>query len=145
MHNYITNMDKLFSNKRTYKTEMGEEFIDMSIPSLTLKKLNANSYVRLNLSHNGRLDRFVYETVSRDLDDGLDMTMYINHIFNPFAVKEGDILYTPVNNDDVYKKQTEPILPDNTKLSDRTTATKQMTYAERVEYLAKMGMGITIN
>ena len=138
-------MDKLFSNKRTYKTEMGEEFINMSIPSLTLKELNATAFIRLNLSNNGRLDRFVYETVSRNIDDGLDMTMYINHIFNPFAVKEDDVLYVPMNNDSVYKKQTEPELPDNTKLSDRVSATKQMTYAEKVEYMAKMGLGITIN
>lgn len=138
-------MDKLFSNKRTYKTEMGEEFINMSIPSLSLKELKATAFIRLNLSHNGRLDRFVYETVSRNIDDGLDMTMYINHIFNPFAVKEDDILYVPINNDYVFKKQTEPELPDNTKLSDRASATKQMTYAEKVEYMAKMGLGITIN
>ena len=137
-------MDKLFSNKRTYKAEDGDEYIYMFIPSLSLKELKANAFIRLNESHNGRLDKFVYENVSKDVDSGIDMTMYINHIFNPFSVQDGDILYTPINNDDVYIRQNEPLLPDAKKLSDKMSIEKQMTYAQRVEYLAKMGLGITI-
>ena len=138
-------MDKLFSNKRTYKNELGEEFINVEIPSLKLDDLRANAFIRLNASHNGRIDRFVYENVSKDIDSGIDMTMYINHIFNPFAIQEGDILYTPIVNDDAYIRQSEPELPDGKKLSDNISTEKKMTYAQRVEYLAKLGLGITIS
>ena len=135
-------MNNLFSNKRTYVTDNGETILDMSIPSLKLDKLVCNSFARLNQSHNGRLDKFVYESVSRDLEKGLDMTMYLNHIFNPFAVQEDDILYIPINKDGVYEKKLEPNLPDGTVLSDSNPESKQMTYAQKVEYLAKMGYGI---
>lgn len=136
-------MKKLFDNKRTYITNNGDELIDMSIPSLNMNNINSNSFFRLNQSHNGRLDRFVYDNVSKSIDDALDVTMYYNHIFNPFAVKEGDILYTPVISDELYQKQNEPELPDETLLSDKVIPKTQMTYAEKVDYYARMGLGIS--
>ena len=108
-----------------------------------MDSLNANSFIRLNSSYNGRLDRFVYNHVSKSIDDGLDKTMYYNHIFNPFAVEEGDILYTPVEGGEVYQKLSEPQLPDGNVLSNKLLGKKQMTYAEKVEYYAKLGLGIS--
>lgn len=136
-------MDNLFKNKRTYITKDGDEVLNMSIPSLNMKNLNSNSFMKLNASHNGRLDRFVYDYVSKDIDDGLDRTMYYNHIFNPFAVEEGDIIFTPVTGGEVYQKLSEPLLPDGNVLSNTSLGKKQMTYAEKVEYYAKMGLGIS--
>lgn len=136
-------MNKLFANKRTYITENGDELLDMCIPSLDMSKLKSNAVMRLNQSHNGRLDRFVYNNVSKDLDEGLDLVMYYNHIFNPFAVAEGDYLFTPVSGGDYYVKNSEPTLPDGSKKSDSDVSTKQMTYAEKVEYYAKLGLGIS--
>ena len=135
-------MDKLFTNKRTYKNSKEEEMLDMCIPSLPIERASAHAVLKLNSEHNGRLDRFVYTCVSKNIDDGLDRTMYINHIFNPFAVQEGDILYVPNCDGDIYQKVVEPSLPDDETLSNKVSTTKQMTYAQRIEYLAKMGLGV---
>lgn len=135
-------MNKLFDYKRTYKNIDGVELVDMCIPSLKADNLEANSFVRLNESYNGRLDKFVWDFVSKDMDDGIDMVMYFNHIFNPFAIQDGDILFTPVEGSGQYIKQSEPELPDGSVLSSRSPETKQMTYAERIEYLARLGLGI---
>ena len=136
-------MDKLFLNKRTYIDKDGQELINMCIPSIKLSKINSNALIRLNSSHNGRIDKFVYECVSRDIDEGIDMTMYYNHIFNPFAISEDDVLYTPIIGANVYETSEEPSLPDGSHLSDSSSVTKQMTYAEKVEYYAKLGLGIS--
>lgn len=136
-------MENLFSNKRTYIAENGDELVNMCIPSVALNKIKANSSSRLNSSHNGRLDKFVYECVSKSIDDGLDLVMYYNHIFNPFAVQEEDILYTPLVNDTPFSSQSEPELPDGSRLSDATAPTQNMTYAQKVEYFSKLGLGIS--
>lgn len=135
-------MRNLFINKRTYIGEDGDEYINMCIPSLDMDRINANAFGLLNSTHNGRLDRFVHETVTRNIDDGLDLTLYCNHIFNPFSVQEGDVLYTPIYDTKVFTKQSEPSLPDGKTFSSQQAGKKEMTYAERVEYLALMGMGI---
>ena len=136
-------MEKLFSNKRTYVDKDGNELVDMCIPSLKLDSIQANSFLKLNETYNGRIDRFTYEHVSTDLDSAIDMVMYFNHIFNPFAVKEGDILYTPVIQDELYYTQSEPELPDGTVLSMNSIGEKKMTYAERVDYYSKLGLGVS--
>ena len=135
-------MENLFNYKRTYKDINGEEYIDMCIPSLKTSNLEANSFVKLNETYNGRIDKFVWDFVSKDIGDGIDMVMYFNHIFNPFAIKEGDILFTPVDGSGEFMTQSEPELPDGSVLSSHSPETKQMTYAERIEYLSKLGFGV---
>ena len=133
-------MDKIFDNKRTYIGYDGEEYIDMCIPAVKVKDIYGNSVEELNQDHNGRLDTFVWNNVAKNLEM-IDIVMYANHIFNPFAVKEGDILNIPADNDDVYQELAEPSLPDGTKHSKNTNGEKTMSYAEKVEYLAKKGLG----
>jgi hypothetical protein len=65
--------------------------------------------------------------------------MYANHIFNPFSIDEGDILYTPIYNDALFSKSEEPVLPDESTLSSKNKST--LTYAEKVALLAKQGKG----
>lgn len=135
-------MKNLFLKKRTYIGTDGEEYINMCVPSVNMNKLIANSYVTLSEDHNGRLDKLVYECISKDLDNGIDLTMYYNHIFNPFAVQEGDGIYMPLDKDDVFEKKAEPELPDGERLSNTSVGKKSMTYAQTVEYLARNGFGI---
>ena len=73
--------------------------------------------------------------------ENIDTVMYVNHIFNPFAIQEGDVVYVP-NGDDYYYKEAEPELIDGTKLSSKMSNDKPMTYAETVEYLGRLGLGI---
>lgn len=133
-------MTKLFDTKRTYTTYDGDEYIDMSIPVVNVSKLKGYSSIRLNQDENGRLDNFVWNQVAHDMNM-IDITMYANHIFNPFSVKDGDILYVPTQDDSVYESNEEPSLPDGSKQSENSTGEK-MTYAQKIEYLAKKGLGL---
>lgn len=134
-------MDKLFDTKRKYIGYDGEEYIDMCIPVVSIKDMVGNSIDTVPQGEEGRIDNFVWRMVSKDMDM-IDMLMYANHIFNPFSIKEGDRLNIPTSNDGLYRSSDEPSLPDGSKHSNNTKGEKTRTYAETVEYLGKMGLGI---
>lgn len=134
-------MDKIFDTKRTYIGTDGEEYIDMCIPVVSINKLSGNSVKTLNRDDSGRIDTFVWRDVAKDMDM-IDMVMYANHVFNPFAIKEGEIFNIPVENDSLYHSSDEPSLPDGTKHSNNASGEKKMSYAEKIDYLAKKGLGI---
>ena len=133
-------MDKLLDTKRKYIGYDGEEYIDMCIPVVDVKKMTGNSVEYVLQDYNGRIDNFTWKRVAKDMDM-IDMVMYANHIFNPFALEEGEILNIPNSNDRLYQETGEPALPDGTKYSNEVKGEKEMTYAEKVEYLAKKGLG----
>ena len=133
-------MDKLLDTKRKYIGYDGEEYIDMCIPVVDVKKMTGNSVEYVLQDYNGRIDNFTWKRVAKDMDM-IDMVMYANHIFNPFALEEGEVLNIPNSNDRVYQETGEPVLPDGTKYSNEAIGVKEMTYAEKVEYLAKKGLG----
>ena len=134
-------MDKLFDTKRKYIGYDEEEYIDMCIPVINVSNLTGSHVRILNQDHSGRIDRFVWNSVSKNLDM-IDTVMYANHIFNPFAVKDGDILNVPNDNDSLYQTSDEPSLPDGSKHSKNVNGEKTMSYAEKIEYLAKKGLGV---
>ena len=134
-------MDKLFDTKRKYIGYDEEEYIDMCIPVINVSNLTGNHVRILNQDHSGRIDRFVWNSVSKNLDM-IDTVMYANHIFNPFAVKDGDISNVPNDNDSLYQTSDEPSLPDGSKHSKNVNGEKTMSYAEKIEYLAKKGLGV---
>lgn len=134
-------MDKLFDKKRRYIGYDGEEYINMCIPIINVSKMEGNSVEYVLQDFKGRIDNFTWKRVAKDLDM-IDMVMYANHIFNPFALDEGEVLNIPNSNDRLYQETDEPALPDGTKHSNNTKGEKQMTYAEKVEYLGKKGLGI---
>ena len=131
-------MDKILDNKRTYVARNGEEYLNLTIPTVNINNIKINGYIKVNQDCKGRIDKFVYSNVSKDYNS-IDILMYANHIFNPFAIDEGDILYTPVYNDNLFSKPEEPILPDDTTLSSKNKPS--LTYAEKVAVLAKNGKG----
>lgn len=131
-------MDKLLDNKRTYIARNDEEYLNLTTPVVNVNDITINGYIKVNQDCKGRIDKFVYTNVSKDYN-AIDILMYANHIFNPFAIDEGDILYTPIYNDNLFFKSQEPILPDETTLSSKNKAT--LTYAEKVALLAKQGKG----
>lgn len=133
-------MEKLFDTKRTYIAYDGEEYVNMCIPVVPIKDMKGNAIEAATQDDNGRIDHFVWRNVAQDLDM-IDMLMYANHIFNPFSVKDGDILNVPIENDNLYIPSDEPTLPDGTKHSNNVSGEKTRTYAETVEYLAKKGLG----
>lgn len=133
-------MEKLFDKKRRHVVD-DEEMLDLGIPCVNMKNLSANGLLRVSQDQKGRLDKFTYTNVDKD-ESAIDIVMYYNHIFNPFSVDEGDLLYTPVFNDGQFQTIGEPILPDGTKLSSNTSGEKELTYAEKVEKAARIGLGI---
>ena len=131
-------MDKLLDNKRKYIGKDGEEYLNLSIPTVNINDIKVNGYIKVNQDCKGRIDKFVYANVSKDYN-AIDIIMYANHICNPFSIDDGDILYTPIYNDTLYSKQNEPVLPDDTTLSSKNKPS--LTYAQKVELLAKQGKG----
>ena len=134
-------MDKIFNNKRTYTAYDGEEYLNLSIPVVDTSKMTSNTCIRLSKDHYGRIDKFTCNTVEKSLDS-IDDVMYYNHIFNPFAIKEGDMLFVPTSNSEIITETNEPIFPDGKKYSQIVSGEKQMSYAATVEYLGLLGLGI---
>ena len=131
-------MDKLLDNKRKYIGLDGDEYLNLSIPTININDIKINGYIKVNQDCKGRIDRFVYSNVSKDFN-AIDLLMYANHIYNPFSIDDGDILYTPIYNDNLFSKSEEPVLPDESTLSSNNKQT--LTYAEKVAFLAKQGKG----
>jgi hypothetical protein len=131
-------MDKLLDNKRTYIARDGEEYLNLASPTVDINDIKVNGYIKVNQDCKGRMDKFVLSNVSKDYN-AIDILMYANHIFNPFSIDEGDILYTPIYNDTLFSQSEEVVLPDDSTLSSKNKST--LTYAERVALLAKQGKG----
>lgn len=133
-------MEKLFNKKRKHEVD-DEEMLDLGIPCVDIKKLEANGLLRVSQDQKGRIDKFTFGNVDKDRS-AIDIVMYYNHIFNPFSVDEGDLLYTPLYNESYFTQKGEPILPDGSKHSSNTSGEKKLTYAEKVEKAARTGLGI---
>ena len=133
-------MEKLFNKKRKHEVD-DEEMLDLGIPCVDIKKLEANGLLRVSQDQKGRLDKFTLGNVDKD-KSAIDIVMYYNHIFNPFSVDEGDLLYTPLYDEGYFTQKGEPILPDGSKHSSNTSGEKKLTYAEKVEKAARTGLGI---
>ena len=89
-------MDKSLDNKRKYISQDGEEYLNLASKTVDINKIKINGYVKVNQDCRGRLDKFVTTNISKDYNS-IDIIMYANHIFNPFSIDEGDILYTPIS------------------------------------------------
>jgi choline kinase len=131
-------MDKSLDNKRKYIAKDGEEYLNLFSPTVNINNIKTNGYIKVNQDCKGRIDKFVYTNVSKDYNS-IDLLMYVNHIYNPFSINDGDILYTPIYNDELFSKTEEPVLPDGSTLSTKNKPS--MTYAEKVAILAKKGKG----
>ena len=111
-------MNKLLDNKRKYVALDGEEYLNLTTPAVNVNDIKINGYIKVNKDCKGRIDKFVYSNVSKDYNS-IDILMYANHIFNPFSIDEGDILYTPIYDESLFSKAEEPVLPDETVLTSK--------------------------
>lgn len=129
-------MDKIFDNKKLYKTSDGEELLNLSIPCVDITQIGVRSVIRVSQDEAGRLDRLVWKNVGHDMSL-IDDVMYINHIFNPFAVSEGDIIRIPVNSYSSPGLSIEPELPDGSKYSSIKDGKKSKSYSQIIRNLIK--------
>lgn len=132
-------MEKLLNNKRTNVARDGEEYLNLISPTVNINDIKVNGYIKVNQDCKGRIDKFVYANVSKDYN-AIDILMYANHIFNPFSIDEGDILYTPIYDDKLFFKSEEPVLPDGSTLSSRNKPT--LTHADKIALLSKRDKGL---
>lgn len=114
--------------KRTTRDANGNEVLDICAPTIDLKKLRMLSdglyLVREEFAM--RPDRIAYEQYS-DVEK-IDAIMWMNNIYNPFAIDELDMLYVPYakNTDSFYRVPEQVQTPSaNTtaeKISSASTA-----------------------
>ena len=129
-------MDKIFDNKKTYMASDGAEMLNLSIPCVDISKIGVRSMIKVSQDEAGRLDRLVWKNVGHDMSL-IDDVMYINHIFNPFAVEEGDMLRIPVNSYSDPGVPVEPSLPDGSKYSSVKNGKKSKSNIQTIRDLIK--------
>lgn len=129
-------MEKIFDNKRTYKTYDGEEILDLSIPCVNIKNLSVGGMMRLTQTEAGRIDRLVWDNVGHDMTL-IDDVMYINHIFNPFSIEEGDVIRVPANSFSEPGHSLEPTLPDGKTLSNIKKGKKSKSRIQTIKDMIK--------
>lgn len=134
-------MDKILDKKRRTASDDGDEMLELGIPCVNINKITANGVIRVSQDQKGRIDRFSQLNVGEDRMS-IDLVMYYNHIFNPFSIDEGDIIFTPLYSENCLKSTGEPVLPDGSKPSAKTSGEKELTYAEKVERAARTGLGV---
>lgn len=134
-------MDKILDKKRRTASDDGDEMLELGIPCVNINKITANGVIRVSQDQKGRIDRFSQLNVGEDRMS-IDLVMYYNHIFNPFSIDEGDIIFTPLYSENCLKSTGEPVLPDGSKPSDKASGEKELTYAEKVERAARTGLGV---
>jgi hypothetical protein len=134
-------MDKILDKKRRTTSDDGDEMLELGIPCVNINKITANGVIRVSQDQKGRIDRFSQLNVGEDRMS-IDLVMYYNHIFNPFSIDEGDIIFTPLYSENCLKSTGEPVLPDGSKPSTKASGEKELTYAEKVERAARTGLGV---
>ena len=59
-------MDKLLDNKRTFISRDGEEYLNLTTPTVNINDIKINGYIKVNQDCKGRIDKFVYTNISKD-------------------------------------------------------------------------------
>lgn len=70
-----------------------EEYFDLSVPSFNLYDIQITDIHAVSQDEEGRLDK-ICKSYYGDAEY-MDVVCFINHIFNPFSVKEGDLIVIP--------------------------------------------------
>lgn len=88
-----------------------EGVLDLGSKIMDVNMLDSNDTVlRVQKGQEGRLDKIgLFE--SSDLDV-VNQIMYYNHIFNPFAIEEGDFIDIPNYNSSLYSLPEEIVYPE---------------------------------
>lgn len=117
-------MDIIFDKKKRRIDNDGDEYIDLSQPTIDVDRINVYGISRVGQDESARLDFFTWNKVGQTFD-AIDTVMYANNLFNPFSIEEGDELYLCSHNDSLYSFNTDVILPDGNS--------EQKTFNEEVK------------
>lgn len=104
--------------KNILKDENKEEYFDLSVPSFDVTSIQITDVHLVNQDEEGRIDKICKSYYGNS--DFIDVLCFVNHIYNPFSVKEGDLLLIPEITSyagKIYKKPEIPtwLAPEETK------------------------------
>lgn len=81
------------SFKNTLIDDNGEEYFDLSVPSFDINSISIIDIHLVTREEEGRLDKICEKYYSTT--EYIDTLCLINHLFNPFSIKEGDLIVIP--------------------------------------------------
>lgn len=84
---------KSLSLKNTLKDENGEEYFDLSVPSFDFSNVGVKDFHRVTRDEEGRIDVICKQYYGNTMY--IDILCLMNHIYNPFSIKEDDMLVIP--------------------------------------------------
>lgn len=113
-------MDLVIDKKRKYKDEEDEDIVNLSDCIIDATNIHLSSYQLISEQYTCRIDRFTNDFVFPS-SDAIDTVMYANNITNPFSINEGDSLFIPLHNEDLYVSNNNVTFPKSSNLSDETT------------------------
>lgn len=86
-----------------------EEYFDLSVPSFDISKVAVNDIHMVTKDEEGRIDKIAESYYGST--DFIDILCFINRIYNPFSIKEGDLLVIPevtTNTSNIYFRPEIP-------------------------------------
>lgn len=100
---------KSLTLKNILKDDNGEEYFDLSVPSFNLYDLQFTDVHLVTKDEEGRMDKICESYYGNS--EYMDVLCFINHMFNPFSVEEGDLLIIPEISSYAGKIYAKPEIP----------------------------------
>ncbi len=100
---------KSLSLKNILKDENGEEYFDLSVPSFDFSNVSVKDFHLVTRDEEGRIDMICKQYYGNTMY--IDVLCLMNHIYNPFSIKENDMIVIPevaANASQIYKKPEIP-------------------------------------
>lgn len=100
---------KSLSLKNILLDDNKEQYFDLSVPSFDISNIGIKDVHLVTQDEEGRLDKICTKYYGDA--SNIDIVCLINHMFNPFSVKENDLLVIPYINstaEEIYKKPEIP-------------------------------------
>lgn len=117
-------MDLIFDLKKKITDKYGDEIIELSIPTINIDSIPLFGPIRVNQDQVSRLDSIVWSGIEEDFS-AIDTLMYANHIMNPFAIEEGDIITLCGHHAESYSSPADVRFPKSSEpVSDAIKSTQ---------------------
>lgn len=100
-----------------------DEELNLGTRVIDIDTIDCNSAGRVPKGYDMRLD-----LIANDINNNtatMDFVMYVNHIFNPFAITEGDVLIIPIYNESLYLDPEEIVYPSKSIKVDYNDETQE--------------------
>lgn len=113
--------------KNKFIDENKEEYFDLSAPCFDLTNVGFSDVHLVTQDEEGRIDKICEKYYNTT--ENIDIVCFVNHIFNPFSVKTGDLLLIPnlTMKESIYKRPDLPgwITGDETKAASSSNKSNE--------------------